>query len=166
MATPTYLWLKDDSGADIKGCVDVFPCAIFIRFSLSSALANVTPESCLDINRSVAVSTLDAMVNDFGIQRSEVIIDKTQLSLLYKQKVTSQMADFYARDSYNNEAAHFFSESKYKELYLESNAQNIIVKYDFVNAQNKHNITIASLLVNDDECSIRLNGYIVVKREF
>lgn len=144
----------------------IFLALYLFAFSLSSALANVTPESCLDINRSVGVSMLDAMVKDFDIQQSEIIIDKTQLSLLYKQKVTSQMADFYARDSYNNEAAHFFSESKYKELYLESNVQNIIVKYDFVNAQNKHNITIASLLVNDDECSVRFNGYIVVKREF
>lgn len=144
----------------------IFLALYLFAFCLSSALANVTPESCLDINRSVGVSMIDAMVKDFGIQQSEVIIDKTQLSLLYKQKVTSQMADFYARDSYNNEAAHFFSESKYKELYLESNAQNIIVKYDFFNVQNKHNITIASLLVNDDECSIRFNGYIIVKREF
>ncbi|WP_275555234.1 hypothetical protein [Mixta sp. Marseille-Q2659] len=150
----------------LKVVLTFFLALYLFAFSLSSALANVTPESCLDINRSVAVSMLDAMVNDFGIQQSELIIDKTQLSLLYKQKVTSQIADFYAKDSYNNEAAHFFSESKYKELYLESNAQNIIVKYDFVNAQNKHNITIASLLVNDDECSIRFNGYIVVKREF
>ncbi|MEQ4531314.1 MAG: hypothetical protein ABN478_08445 [Mixta sp.] len=144
----------------------IFLALYLFAFCLSSALANVTPESCLDINRSVGVSMIDAMVKDFGIQQSEVIIDKTQLSLLYKQKVTSQMADFYARDSYNNEAAHFFSESKYKELYLESNAQNIIVKYDFFNVQNKHNITIASLLVNDDECSVRFNGYIIVKREF
>jgi len=144
----------------------IFLALYLFAFSLSSALANVTPESCLDINRSVGVSMIDAMVKDFGIQQSEIIIDKTQLSLLYKQKATSQMAEFYAKDSYNNEAAHFFSESKYKELYLESNAQNIIVKYDFVNVQNKHNITIASLLVNDDECSIRFNGYLVVKREF
>ncbi|MGV3345237.1 hypothetical protein ACGVWS_05635 [Enterobacteriaceae bacterium LUAb1] len=137
-----------------------------ILFISYPAFAVVTPESCLDINRSVGVSMTDAMIKDFGLQEKDIVIDKTTMTLLEKIKVTEEMAAFYASQSYRSEPKHFFPESEYQSIYLQSNATNIIVKYDYVNKENKHNITLASLIVNDDECSVRFNGYLIVKREF
>lgn len=53
-----------------------------------------------------------------------------------------------------------------KTICLHANPMNIIVRFDYVNKENKHNITLASLVVSEAECSISFNGYIIVKREF
>ena len=142
--------------------------AIFcVYFPLSlSALAEVTPESCLNIHRSVGVSMTDSMVKDFGIAPDVLILDKTVMTLIDKNKMTSQLAAHYARQTYLTEPTHFLPESELASIFAESDSTNIIVKYDYVNQYNQHNITLASLIVNDEECSVRFNGYIIVKREF
>lgn len=132
----------------------------------STTFASLTPDACLDIHRAVGVSMTDAMVKDFGIQEMDIDLDSTEITLLSQHRVTEPLAELYARQSFNAESTHFFSEKTYQDIYQHGNASNIIVKYDYVNRDNKHNIMLASLLINDDECSVRFNGYIIVKREF
>jgi len=42
----------------------------------------------------------------------------------------------------------------------------IVAKYIYRNEKNQKNIFIASSLQNKYECSVRFNGYLIVKREF
>ncbi len=112
------------------------------------------------------MSMTDAMIRDFGIGEQEIVLNSTVMTLIDKNRVTLPLASLYAKQSYNQEATHFLSESELTSIFMTSNSTNIIVKYDYVNHENKHNVTIASLLVNDDECSVRFNDYIVIKREF
>lgn len=122
--------------------------------------------ACLDINRSIGISMTDALIEDSGIKESDILLQQTKLTLVSANKVTPELAELLARKSYNSESEHFTPIEKYKEIFLQSNAQNIIVQYDYINHNNKHNITLASLLIDDDECSVKFNGYIIVKREF
>jgi len=141
----------------------LFFCLLAIS---TSAIAVVSPESCLDINRSVGVSMIDEMVRDFDIEEQDILLNKTKLVLLAHENVTKEMALLYAKEDQKEPVMAALDMDENIKIYREDNPKNIIVKYDFVNRQNKHNITIASLLINDYECSVRFNGYIVVKREF
>lgn len=44
--------------------------------------------------------------------------------------------------------------------------QNLLVSYEYVNKRDKHNVFIALLLINDNESSLRFNGYPILRREF
>jgi len=140
--------------------------AFLMVFTCAYASAGITPESCLDINRSVGVSMTEALIADSGLEINEIDLEKTKLSLISVNSVTAELADVLAREIYKTEPTHFFSVEKSKEILMESHAKNIIVKYDYVNHKNRHIVTLASLLINDNECSVNFNGYIIVKREF
>jgi len=109
---------------------------------------------------------IDEMVRDFDIEEQDILLNKTKLVLLAHENVTKEMALLYAKEDQKEPVMAALDMDENIKIYREDNPKNIIVKYDFVNRQNKHNITIASLLINDYECSVRFNGYIVVKREF
>ena len=139
---------------------------IFLAIIPFPSLATVTPESCLDIDRSVGGSMTDRMVKDFKINEKELDLGKTKLTIVDTQDVTGVMANFYALEDQKESQ---FPSSKLNEraaLYQGDNPKNLIIKYDFVNKQNKHNILLASLLVDDTECSVRFNNYIMIRREF
>ena len=139
---------------------------MFLAIISFPSLATVTPQSCLDIDRSVGVSMTEAMVEDFKINEKELVLRKTKMTILDIQDVTEVMANFFAREY--QEEMHFPDSdlNDYVNIYKEANPKNLIIKYDFVNKQNKHNIFIASVLVNDNECSLGFKGYITVRREF
>ncbi len=137
-----------------------------LLFASCSALADVIPEPCLDIHRSIGVSMTDAMINDFGIKAHDLLLNQTKMTLISKQNVTKKLAELYGHQSYKSIEGNPLKESDYSDIYRQSNAQNIIVEYDYINREHKHNIILASHIINDDECSIRFNGYIIVKREF
>ena len=141
-------------------------CAMLLMSLSFSSLATVTPESCLDIDRSVGVGMIRAMTRDFKIDKKEVILKKTKMTLLDIQDVTEVMADFYAQEDQRELRFPDSELNEYADLYKGDNPKNLIIKYDFVNKKNKHNIFIASLLINDTECSVRFNNYITVRREF
>lgn len=140
--------------------------SIFLLSLPFSSLATVTPESCLDINRSIGISMTDAMVKDLKINEQALRLDKTKIVLLDTQNVTEEMAELYAQQDKEEFRFPASKLNRFISIYKEANPKNIIIKYDYVNKQNKHNIFIASLLVNDNECSVRFNGYILVRREF
>ncbi|MFH8136142.1 hypothetical protein ABU178_18495 [Pantoea osteomyelitidis] len=138
---------------------------IFLFFAFQ-AKAQLQPHSCMDINRSVGVSMTDAMVEDFGVQESDIVLDKTEMTLLKREKVTEQMANFFAKEDTKEPVLADMKLNELAEIYSESNPTNLIIKYDYVNKAGKHNVLLGSVLINDEECSLRFNGYIIVKREF
>lgn len=136
---------------------------LFISFY---SVAKVTPESCLDISRSVGVSMTDAMVEDFNIRESDLMLRKTRLTLLGEYNVTGEMARFFAQQDLKELGLPDEKINEYIGIYKGDNPKNLIVNYDYVNKRDKHNVFIASQLINDYECSLRFNGYIIVRREF
>ena len=132
----------------------------------SQAKAQLEPDSCMDINRSVGVNMTDAMVEDFGLQESDILLEKTKMTLLEREKVTEKMANFFAKEDKKEPVLADMKLNSLVKIYSESNPTNLIIKYDYVNKAGKHNVLLGSVLVNDEECSIRFNGYIIVKREF
>jgi len=42
----------------------------------------------------------------------------------------------------------------------------LTVKFTYFNKDGKQNVFIASALVNDNECSVRFNGYLTVARAY
>jgi len=54
----------------------------------------------------------------------------------------------------------------YFSSYFDNGAKTLLIKYTYQNAAKQKNIFVASSLVNDDECSIRFNGYVTLQREY
>lgn len=52
------------------------------------------------------------------------------------------------------------------ESYYTNGAKSITAKYTFTNGKGKRDVFIASSLLNNDECSVRFNGYLTLSREF
>ncbi|MFH8136144.1 hypothetical protein ABU178_18505 [Pantoea osteomyelitidis] len=120
----------------------------------------------MDINRSVGVSMTDAMVEDFGLQESDILLEKTKMTLLERENVTEKMALFFAQEDKKDPGLEHVKLNSLKEIYKEDNPKNLIIKYEYFNKENKRNILLGSVVVSDAECSLRFNGYIIVKREF
>ena len=131
-----------------------------------TATAAVTPLSCLDINRAVGVAMTEAMIRDLQIDQRQLVLNQTHLTLLDVQPVTAEMALYYAHQDIKELDVDSQKLSGYQEIYTFPGTQNLIVNYDYQNKAGKHNKFIASMLINDEECSVRFNGYIIVKREF
>lgn len=133
---------------------------------VSQAKAQLEPDSCMDINRSVGVSMTDAMVEDFGIQESDILLEKTKMTLLEKENVTEKMALFFAQEDKKEPGLEHVKLNSLIKIYKEDNPKNLIIKYEYFNKENKRNILLGSVVISDAECSLRFNGYIIVKREF
>ena len=52
------------------------------------------------------------------------------------------------------------------DSYYTNGAKSITAKYTFTNGEGKRDVFIASSLMNNDECSVRFNGYLTLSREF
>lgn len=132
----------------------------------TGCLSAVTPESCVEPGRSVDNGMINAMVSDFGIKEQDLQLDKTKMQLIYQEEITPEMALMYARDDRKSSA---FKSEKLEGLmsnYEGGSIKNIIVKYVYENKSGKVNKFIASLLIDDYECSVRFNNYIVLLKEF
>ncbi|HDS9357552.1 TPA: Shiga toxin A subunit [Enterobacter chengduensis] len=109
---------------------------------------------------------LTHMKNDLGIDLTSIQYNKTTVEVLDVKPVS----DFFARtlaiaDSKNNAVAAL-TEQQYYGIYHESHVVNVTAKYTFTNKENKRSTFISSALANDDECSVRYNGYLTLSREF
>jgi hypothetical protein len=126
--------------------VDKNPCAV--------------PES------SISTSMVDSMVNDFGIVRGSIAENKIKMELIDNTAVNKAYASYLANEDYKKDTEHFVKLDEYKKIYLEDNPRNLITKISIENNKGLQNTFISSSIVNDNECSVRFNGYITVKREY
>ncbi|MFZ4835149.1 hypothetical protein [Rouxiella sp. Mn2063] len=138
----------------------------FFHIFLSTIVEAVEKNPCAIPASSVGISMTDAMLNDFKISRSTIVENKTKMELIDNVKVDSAFSDFMAKEDKVKDTDNFVSLEEYRGIYREGNPRNLIVKVSYENKERKHNIFLASSIVNDDECSIRFNGYIIIKREF
>ena len=143
----------------------VFPLIIPLLTAFT-ANAKLTADDCIDIERSVGINVTDAMVRDFGLNEKDVDLEQTKVLLLYQEKVTTSMALYFALQDKKNPALANLSLEDLMESYTTDNPTNLIIKFDYVNKSGKHNVLLSSHFISEEECTIRYNGYLIVKREF
>ncbi len=94
-----------------------------------------------------------------GIER-----DKTTVEVLNISPVSDAFARQLAQaDTKNGNGLSF---KDYYGIYHDNGAMALTAKYTYTNARGASNIYIVSSLLNNDECSVRFNGYLTLSREF
>lgn len=141
---------------------------IFVLLNLNafSVNAKLIADDCIDMYQGVGIRVTDSMIEDFGLRKSDIVLDKTKMTLLAQESVTEQMGLFFALQDKKNPVYAPLKPKQLLEIYTEDNAENLIIKFDYVNRAGKHNVLLSSHLISEKECTIRYNGYIIVKREF
>ncbi|WP_395489486.1 Shiga toxin A subunit [Cedecea davisae] len=142
---------------------------IFIAFAAviaGSAVAEVKDNPCVVAQSAIGISMLDAMDKDMKIDIGTILHDKTKTELIVNEPVTYRLAEQFAVTDKQLANNKWLSLKDYLDIFSENNARNLIIKFTFENKSSQHDIFLASALVNDNECSVRFNGYIIVKREF
>lgn len=109
---------------------------------------------------------MDEMYKSMRIDTNTIVKEKTTTELIANNPITERLATQYALKDYNESPDNWLSVQDYKRIFFEHNVRNLIIKFTFENKEKKHNIFLVSTLANDYECSVRFNGYIIVKREF
>lgn len=94
-----------------------------------------------------------------GIERS-----KTTVEVLNLSPVSDALARQFALA--DAKTSNGLSIKEYYGIYHDSGAMNLTVKYTYTNAEGSSNVYIVSSLLNNDECSVRFNGYLTLLREF
>lgn len=78
------------------------------------------------------------------------------------------VSEVFARQMAKADSAtgNSLSENDYFQIYHSNHAMNLIVRYTYTNNDGKKDVFISSALMNDEECSVRYNGYMTISREF
>ncbi|MRS15026.1 Shiga toxin A subunit [Enterobacteriaceae bacterium RIT691] len=100
--------------------------------------------------------------NDLGValvEREKIAVEVLDLS---------PVSDVLARQlaKADSKAGKGLSENDYYGFYHAQGVLNLTAKYTYTNSKGKRDVFIASSLLNDDECSVRFNGYMTLSREF
>lgn len=121
---------------------------------------------CIKTDSSIDINMMDAMEQDMKIDMSTILRDKTASQLIENSPVNDVLAKHYAVKDEKKSPDRWLSVKDYTKIYLDSEARNLIVKFTYENDKGKHNVFFVSAIVNNSECSIRFNGYIIAQREF
>ncbi|OAT32463.1 putative shiga-like toxin A subunit [Buttiauxella brennerae ATCC 51605] len=110
------------------------------------------------------------MKNDLDIDIASIQYLKTLVEVLSVEPVSMLMARKMAiadssADMKKSEDIHL-SENEYYGIYHDNHVVNVTAKYTFTDKNNHRDIFISSALANDDECSVKYNGYLTLAREF
>ncbi|QIX94947.1 Shiga toxin A subunit [Cedecea sp. FDAARGOS_727] len=147
----------------MKSILTIIAVAVVIA---GSAVAEVKDNPCVVAQSAIGISMLDAMDKDMKIDIGTILHDKTKTELITNETVTYRLAEQFAVTDKKLANNKWLSLKDYLDIFSENNARNLIIKFTFENKRSQHDIFLASALVNDNECSVRFNGYIIVKREF
>lgn len=125
---------------------------------------------CATVGASMELSLLDAIKKELKVNTSTIIKEQTKVEVVDVSPVSRFYAESlasidYEKDRKKNRRATLDKKS-YFDSYYENHVRSIVAKYTYVNNNKEKDVFIASSLMNDDECSIRFNGYIILSREF
>lgn len=141
-------------------------CALLILAPFST-LAAVT-DACAVPGSSVEIDMTRSMAADLKL--NEQSIAPPHMELLAVAPVSKELAGQYAKESRDIELKRgnsvTLSYEGYFSAFHDNGAKTLLIKYTYENNEKKKNIFVASSLVNDEECSIRFNGYVTLQREY
>ncbi|WP_052130854.1 hypothetical protein [Erwinia typographi] len=89
---------------------------------------------------------------------------KTTVEVLNLSPVSDALARQFAQLDAKN--GNGLSVKDYYGIYHDNGAMNLTAKYTYTNVKGASNVYIVSSLLNNDECSVRFNGYLTLSREF
>lgn len=125
---------------------------------------------CARVGASMESSLFDAIAKDLGINTATIVKNKTKVEVLDVTPVSKVFAGSLAKEDYEKDrdsnGVALLDEQAYFESYVENQATSIVVKYTYVNDKGEKDVFIASSIMNNDECSVRFNGYMSVARAF
>lgn len=127
---------------------------------------------CARVGASMESSLFDAIAKDLGINTATIVKNKTKVEVLDVAPVSKVFAGSLAKEDYEKDrdrdsnGVALLDEQAYFESYVENQATSIVVKYTYVNNKGEKDVFIASSIMNNDECSVRFNGYMSVARAF
>lgn len=142
---------------------------IYLLFCLISSpiTANaVEDHPCKSPYSGTAIELTRVMENKLNINTETIVEKETKTSLISNEKINPTLTNQYANEDYQEDPQKGLPLSTYQEIYSEHDVRNLIIKFTFKNNKRKENVFLVSTLANNSECSIRFNGYIIVKREF
>ncbi|MGB9097411.1 hypothetical protein [Erwinia sp.] len=131
-----------------------------------SSYAAPSSEECLGIDTGVTISMTNTMIRDFGIKQTDLLLKNTKVKLLHSELVSYTFADYLAKKTLEGEIFSSKRLEGLRKMYMFENVRNLVFEVIYENKEKKHNTVIASALVDDTECSVSFEGYLIVKKEF
>ncbi|WP_416260064.1 Shiga toxin A subunit [Gibbsiella quercinecans] len=127
----------------------------------ASHAADVPSSECAARGHYAEEMLLSAVTKDGvkGIERS-----KTTVEVLNLSPVSDVLARQFAQA--DAKTGNGLSVKEYYGIYHDNGAMNLTAKYTYTNVKGASNVYIVSSLLNNDECSVRFNGYLTLSREF
>lgn len=135
-----------------------------LAFSPALAFAAEPGSECATLGRFIEQGLFSAFTRDLIITPATVARGKTTVEVLSITPVSDVFARQLAKT--DSAAGNGLSESDYYGIYYNDHVMNLTARYTYTSTDGKQDIFIASALLNDDECSVRHNGYLTVSREF
>jgi hypothetical protein len=144
--------------------------ALAAVFMPVSAMAAIPGSECAAPGHYVEGMLLASIKNDLGIDLTSIQYDKTTVEVLSVAPVSEVFARKLAIADSQADLKKLtdtkLSESDYYDIYHDGHVLTVTAKYTFTDKNNKRDEFISSAFANDDECSVRYNGYLTLSREF
>lgn len=102
--------------------------------------------------------------NDLGINLAHIQNNKIFWEILDIAPVSEVFARQMAK--VDSTTGNGLSENDYFKIYQSNHVMNLTVRYTYTNNDGKKDVFISSALMNDEECSVRYNGYMTISRQF
>lgn len=93
-----------------------------------------------------------------------IVRNKTKVEVLSLSPVSDAFASQLAQADMKTGNGLSFKE--YYSFYHDNGTMNLTAKYTYTNAKGERNVYVVSSLLNNDECSVRFNGFLTLSREF
>ncbi|MBZ6384798.1 MULTISPECIES: Shiga toxin A subunit [Pantoea] len=140
---------------------------VFLALAFAPSLSHAVDlpgSECAAPGHYVEGMLLASIKNDLGIDLTTIDYNKTSFEILSIKPVSELFARKLAiADSKENPE---LAEKDYYDIYRNGHVLTVTAKYIFTDRNNKRDEFISSAFVNDDECSVKYNGYITLSREF
>lgn len=124
---------------------------------------------CAIVGGSMETTLFNAISRDLQINTSTILRNKTLVEVIDTSSVSKLYATSLAKIDYESakvQGKATIQEKAYFDSYYENNTQSLTAKYTYIDSDKNKDVFIASSLMNEDECSVRFNGYITLLREF
>ncbi|EGS2004655.1 MULTISPECIES: Shiga toxin A subunit [Enterobacter] len=134
------------------------------------AMAASTGGECAAPGHYIEGMLLTSIKNELGIDLTSIQYSKTTVEVLDVLPVSDvfarKMAIADSQADLEKSADIRLSENDYYNMYHDRHVLTVTAKYTFTDKKGKRSEFISSAFVNDDECSVRYNGFLTLSREF
>ncbi|WP_261640141.1 Shiga toxin A subunit [Erwinia mallotivora] len=121
---------------------------------------------CAKVGASMYIDLTNAVVRDQHIDAALLQDKHVTVDVLEITPVSEVFAEQMAATDVASQTGTRLRKEDFFESYYTNGAKSITAKYTFINAKGQRDVFIASSLLNNDECSVRFNGYLTLSREF